>query len=186
MNTSPSRAHDQRARQAVLRPASIAASRSSISVGSEQVQRRGGEDDLADVAVLSHSGLAAWRGPYDDRVVLRTPLCELLRIDAPILCAPVRPVGPGRAGGWRSARRGGLGALGTAVRSRAGARGPVARAARAHRPAVRDQPHHPAVRRGRLRGDAALRAARDLVPHRRHPRADRARRTRPAACGSSR
>jgi len=48
--------------------------------------------------------------------VLRTPLCELLRIDAPILCAPFGP--------WDQVElaaavceAGGLGALGTAVRS---------------------------------------------------------------------
>jgi nitronate monooxygenase/enoyl-[acyl-carrier protein] reductase II len=56
------------------------------------------------------------------------PLCELLRIDAPILCAPFGP--------WDQVElavavceAGALGALGTAVRSVPVARGPVAAAA---------------------------------------------------------
>ena len=67
------RAEDQRARQVVLdlrdRGLEVVEHR-----GPEEVERRRVEHELADVAMLLIEALAAWPGPYDDRVVLRTPL----------------------------------------------------------------------------------------------------------------
>ena len=70
---------------------------------------------------------------------------------------------------------GALGSLGTGLRTVDELRAQWRAAARADRPAVRHQPHQPAVRRGGVRGDARGRAGRDLVPHRRARRPHRPR-----------
>ena len=57
--------------------------------------------------------------------MLRTPLCDLLGIDVPILCAPFGPCDQVELAA-AVCEAGGLGALGTAARPRGRARGAVA------------------------------------------------------------
>ena len=82
-------------------------------------------------------------------------------------------LGADRPGGSRLQRgRPGLGGHRRPLRGRAAA--PVGAASRADGKAVRDQPHRPPIRRGRVRSDPRDRAGGDLFPHGRPARPDRA------------
>ena len=107
-------------------------------------------------------------------MAIRTPLCDLLGIEHPIICAPFGPW-PQVELAAAVSEAGGLGSVGTAVRPVESSAGRLATAARADRRAVRDQPHPPTVRRGGVRCQPGSPSGRDLVPHRRTDGPHRAR-----------
>ena len=142
--------------------------------GAEEVQRRRVEHQLADVVVLLVEGLR--HGPDPTMIgSCCAPRCASCSGSTCRSCA--RPFGP-----WDQVElavavceAGGLGALGTAVRAVPELEAQWRRLRElTDRPFAINHTIRPFDEDG-VRGDPALRAARDLVPHRRHPRADRAR-----------
>ena len=108
------------------------------------------------------------------RIGMRTPLCDVLGIDVPVICAPFGP--------WEEVElaaavcaAGGLGSLGTAVRPLPDLQAQWARLRRLHDPPLRHQPHRAAVRPGGVRGDPGSTPGGHLLPPGRPRRAGRAR-----------